>query len=291
MTREAGVQSTAAEDSCYTASQLKLNIEMHPEYPTRIVCLTEETTETLYLLGEQHRIAGISGFTVRPPQARREKPRVSAFTSANIEKILQLDPDLIIGFSDLQGDIAAELIKAGKTVWVLNHRSVEEILSMVLCLSAMVGATDRGLELVANFKHKIEQLQSSIKPPIPTVYFEEWDDPMISAIKWVSELIVIAGGTDCFTELGQMPHGKDRIIANAETVIERNPDIIVGSWCGKKFRPEKVAARPGWQKINAVRDEQLFEIKSPIILQPGPAAIMDGLDELHNIINQWKASN
>lgn len=261
---------------------------MQPNYPNRIICLTEETTETLYLLGEEDRIAGISGFTVRPPQARREKPRVSAFTSANIEKILKLEPDLIIGFSDLQGDIAAELIKAGKTVWVLNQRSVEEILSMILCLSAMVGATDRGLEMVEKFKLKIERLQALTTPPIPKIYFEEWDDPMISAIKWVSELIGIAGGADCFAELGQMSHGKDRIIANPATVIERNPDIIIGSWCGKKFRPEKVAARSGWHNINAVRDEQLFEIKSPIILQPGPAAIMDGLDELHAITNQWK---
>ncbi len=264
---------------------------MQPEYPGRIVCLTEETTETLYLLGEQDRIAGISGYTVRPPQARRDKPRVSAFTSANIEKILQLDPDLIIGFSDLQGDIAAELIKAGKTVWVLNHRSVEGILNMILCLSAMVGAAHSGNELVETLKHKIEKLQAMVAPPVPNVYFEEWDEPMISAIRWVSELIGIAGGSDCFAELGQLPLGKDRIIASPQSVIERNPDIIIGSWCGKKFRPEKVAARPGWHKINAVRDEQLFEIKSPVILQPGPAAIMDGLDELHAIINKWRESN
>jgi len=264
---------------------------MQTNYPERIVCLTEETTETLYLLGEEDRIAGISGFTVRPPQARREKPRVSAFTSANVEKILQLKPDLIIGFSDLQADIAAELIKAGKNVWVLNQRSVEEILSMILCLSAMVGATERGSALVEKLTGKIQSLQAATRPPAPKIYFEEWDDPMISAIKWVSELISIAGGTDCFAELGQMPLGKDRIIANPASVIERNPDIIIGSWCGKKFRPEKVAARPGWQTINAVRHEQLFEIKSPVILQPGPAAIMDGLDELAEIVSQWKAHN
>lgn len=261
---------------------------MRPGYPERIICLTEETTETLYLLGEEDRIAGISGFTVRPPEARRQKPRVSAFTSANIEKILQLNPDLVIGFSDLQGDIAAELIKAGKTVWVLNQRSVEEILSMILCLSAMVGATERGTALVATLTEKIQHLQNSRTGPIPNIYFEEWDDPMISAIRWVSELITIAGGKDCFSELGQMPHGKDRIIADADAVINRNPDIIVGSWCGKKFRPEKVAARPGWQNINAVRNEQLHEIKSPMILQPGPAALTDGLDELIAIIQQWK---
>lgn len=261
---------------------------MTPSYPERIVCLTEETTETLYLLGEQDRIAGISGFTVRPPQARKEKPRVSAFTSANIDKILTLNPDLIIGFSDLQGDIAAELIKAGKTVWVLNQRSVEEILSMILCLSAMVGASDRGDKLVQQLTDKIQRMQAANTAPMPRVYFEEWDDPMISAIQWVSELIGIAGGSDCFAELGKMSHGKDRIIANPQTVIDRNPDIIIGSWCGKKFRPEKVAARPGWNAISAVQHEQLFEIKSPIILQPGPAAIMDGLDEMHSIITQWQ---
>lgn len=263
---------------------------MKPHYPQRIVCLTEETTETLYLLEQQHRIVGISGFTVRPPKARREKPKVSAFTSAKIDKILALEPDLIIGFSDLQADIAAELIRAGKNVWLLNHRSVEEILSMILSLGAMVGSSDAATVLVDKLVNKISTIQSHSSPLYrrPLVYFEEWDEPMISGIRWVSELVEIAGGEDCFKELSVESLGKNRIIDNPERVIERNPDIIIGSWCGKKFRPEKVAARPGWHAISAVENEQLHEIKSPKILQPGPAALTDGLDELVGIISKWQ---
>ena len=264
---------------------------MQPHYPNRIVCLTEETTETLYLLGEQNRIVGISGFTVRPAIARKEKPKVSAFTSAKIDKILALDPDLIIGFSDLQADIAAELIRAGKNVWLLNHRSVEEIMSMILSLSAMVGSSEKGQQLVDGYLSNIESVRTKvdeISAPKPKVYFEEWDDPMISGIRWVSELVGIAGGVDCFAELGQMSHGKDRIIADAQTVIDRNPDIIIGSWCGKKFSPAKVAARPGWESVSAIADSELHEIKSVNILQPGPAALTDGLRELHAIIEQWR---
>jgi len=266
---------------------------MQPHYPNRIVCLTEETTETLYLLGEQDRIVGISGFTVRPPIARKEKPKVSAFTSAKIDKILALDPDLIIGFSDLQADIAAELIRAGKNVWLLNHRSVEEILSMMLSLSAMVGAKDKGEQLVETCLEGIESARlkaAAMQAPRPVVYFEEWDDPMISGIRWVSELVTFAGGQDCFAELGRMSHGKDRIIANGSEVIKRNPDIIIGSWCGKKFSADKVRARSGWQAINAVANDELYEIKSPNILQPGPAALTDGLSELQSIINGWRGS-
>lgn len=261
---------------------------MRIHYPERIVCLTEETTETLYLLGEQDRIVGISGFTVRPPRARREKPKVSAFTSAKIDRIMALEPDLVIGFSDLQADIAADLIRLGANVLLLNHRSVEDILNMILMLSAIVGATDKGSELVAELSGKVTviQQQSAELPVRPRVYFEEWDEPMISAIRWVSELIHIAGGEDCFAELGKMPHGKDRIIADPQLVIDARPDIIIGSWCGKKFRPEKVAERPGWQPIPAVNNEHLFEIKSPLILQPGPAALTDGLDALTAIIHQ-----
>lgn len=260
-------------------------------YPERIVCLTEETTETLYLLGEQDRIVGISGFTVRPPQARKEKPKVSAFTSAKIDRIVDLKPDLVIGFSDLQADIAAALIREGVNVLVMNHRSVPEILDMILTLSAIVGAEEQGWALVSDYRNRlaeIGQLASTFKHK-PRVYFEEWDEPMISAIRWVSELIAIAGGEDCFPELGLKSHGKDRIIADAQAVIDANPQIIIGSWCGKKFRPEKVAARPGWQVIDAVKHDQLFEIKSPNILQPGPAALTDGLDQLHEIIGQFNS--
>ena len=261
-------------------------------YPERIVCLTEETTETLYLLGEEDRIVGISGFTVRPPQARKEKPRVSAFTSAKIEKIMDLRPDLVIGFSDLQADIARDLIKLGANVLLLNHRSVNEILSMILQLASLVGATEKGEHLVEQY---IGKLQATAKRSEqlgmrPKVYFEEWDDPMISAIKWVSELLEIAGGRDCFPELARCDMGAERIIANADRIIDANPDIIIGSWCGKKFRPEKVVTRPGWESINAVKNGELHEIKSPVILQPGPAALTEGLAELESIIHNAKLS-
>lgn len=259
-------------------------------YPQRIVCLTEETTETLYMLGEQHRIVGISGFTVRPPQARREKPKVSAFTSAKIGKIIDIEPDLVLGFSDLQADIAAELIRAGIEVHVFNHRSVEEILNMIVQLGALVGQGEQATGWVTGWEKKREQLIAAL-PPLaerPKVYFEEWDEPIITGIRWVSELITLAGGVEAFPENAAESLGKNRILADADEVIRRAPDIILGSWCGKKFRPEKVAARPGWHAIPAVRDGQLFEIKSPIILQPGPAALTDGLDELVRVIAAWQ---
>ena len=261
---------------------------MQARYPERIVCLTEETTETLYLLGEQDRIVGISGFTVRPPEARRDKPKVSAFTSAKIERILDLSPDLVIGFSDLQADIARELIQRGANVLLLNHRSVQEILNMILMLSSIVGVSEKGQALVDTYAQRIDSIgqQANQLPFRPRVYFEEWDEPMISAIRWVSELIGIAGGEDCFAPLGQMSHGKDRIIADAQDVIDANPDVVIGSWCGKKFRPEKVAARAGWDVITAVKNNDLHEIKSVNILQPGPAALTDGLDELAKIISR-----
>lgn len=260
---------------------------MRLHYPERIVCLTEETTETLYLLGEQDRIVGISGFTVRPPIARKEKPKVSAFTSAKIDRIMALEPDLVIGFSDLQADIAADLIRLGANVLLLNHRSVEDILNMILMLSAMVGAVSKGEQLVAELSERVENIkqQGLALPRRPRVYFEEWDEPMFSAIRWVSELIDIAGGEDCFSDLGKMPHGKDRIIADPQRVIDAKPDVIIGSWCGKKFRPDKVAVRPGWQTVPAVANNHLYEIKSPLILQPGPAALTDGLDAIVDIIH------
>jgi len=261
-------------------------VELGAKYPERIVCLTEETTETLYLLGEKDRIVGISGFTVRPPEARKEKPKVSAFTSAKIDKILALEPDLVIGFSDLQADIAKDLVAAGVNTLVFNQRSVIEILNMILTLSGLIGCSEKGEALVKGYINQIETIRAAGKAlhRKPRVYFEEWDEPMISAIQWVSELIEIAGGEDCFSHLGQESHAKNRIIAESQTVIDANPDVIIGSWCGKKFRPEKVAARPGWENINAVKNKQLFEVKSPLILQPGPAALTDGLTELHRII-------
>jgi iron complex transport system substrate-binding protein len=256
---------------------------MPATYPARIVCLTEETTETLYLLGEEARIVGISGFTVRPPRARREKPRVSAFTSAKIDKIAELNPDLVLGFSDLQADIAAELIRLGIEVHVFNQRSVAEILRMIATLGGMVGCSAKAAGLVEQLEAGIESVRQRAArfARRPRVYFEEWDQPQISGIRWVSELIGIAGGDDVFPELAKESLGKNRIIADPLEVPRRAPDVIFGSWCGKKFRPEAVAARAGWADVPAVRGGHLYEIKSSIILQPGPAALTDGLREIH----------
>ena len=257
--------------------------------PQRIVCLTEEPTEWLYMLGEERRIVGISGYTVRPPSARLEKPKVSAFLSAKIDKIVELQPDCVIGFSDLQADIASELIKKGIQVTIFNQRSVTEIISMMYQLAAMVGQADKGLALIQAMQNRlleIEKVASNLKRR-PRVFFEEWFDPHISAIAWVSELIGIAGGDDCFPELAKEPMGKGRIIADGVEIVQRNPDIIFGSWCGRRFRPAHVRARPGWQEVNAVKNDQLFEIKSAEILQPGPAALTDGIEQIHKIIMTW----
>ena len=255
--------------------------------PQRIVCLTEETTEWLYLLGQSHRIAGISGYTVRPKEARHEKPRVSAFTSAKIDKIWALNPDCVFGFSDLQADIAAELIRRGVQVTVFNQRSVDEIFSMLYQVAAMVGEAAQGLQRIETMQQHLHTLKTQTYAKRPKVYFEEWDEPPISAIRWVSELIQTAGGDDCFPELALQSMGKDRIIADPMEIVRRSPDIIIGSWCGKKFRPEKVAARAGWGDVPAVKNGQIFEIKSADILQPGPAALTDGVNQLHRIIQNW----
>ena len=257
-------------------------------FPQRIVCLTEEPTEVLYALGEEQRIVGISGFTVRPARARQEKPRVSAFTSAKLERILALQPDLAIGFSDMQADIAQALIKAGVEVWISNHRSVDGILAYVQRLGAMVGAAGRAQAYAGALAARIDTVRERAAklPRRPRVYFEEWDEPQISAIRWVSELIGIAGGDDVFPERAA-GLGRDRIVADPLEVVRAAPDLIIGSWCGKKFRAEKLAARPGWAEVPAVRDGELHEIKSPLILQPGPAALTDGLDALHAIVARW----
>jgi len=264
-----------------------------PRGPRRIVCLTEETTEWLYLLGEEARIVGISGYTVRPRRAREEKPKVSAFLSAKIDRILALEPDCVFGFSDLQADIASALIRQGVQVTVFNQRSVEQIFSMLLQVAAIVGRADDGLALLERMRARLLAIEQEARalPRRPRVFFEEWDEPHISAIRWVSELTGIAGGDDCFPELARQPLGKDRIIADGAEIVRRNPDIVVGSWCGKKFRAEKVAARPGWEQVNAVRDGQLFEIKSADILQPGPAALTDGVEQLHRIVMAWGAAH
>ncbi|UOF16140.1 cobalamin-binding protein [Lysobacter capsici] len=257
--------------------------------PQRIVCLTEEPTETLYLLGEQDRIVGISGFTVRPAIARKEKPKVSAFTSAKIGEILKLRPDFVIGFSDIQADIASALIKHGIEVWISNHRSVEGIVDYVHRLGALVGASDRAGALVAQLEQRIADARerAAALPRRPKVYFEEWDTPQITGIRWVSELVGIAGGDDVFPEHAAMSLARDRILADPLEVVRRAPELILGSWCGKKFRPEQVTAREGWSEVPAVRDGELHEIKSPIILQPGPAALTAGLDALSEVIQGW----
>ena len=264
-----------------------------PQGPQRIVCMTEETTEWLYLLGQAQRIVGISGYTVRPRRAREEKPKVSAFTSAKIDKILALQPDCVLGFSDMQADIASALVRHGVQVTIFNQRSVAEIFSTLYQVAAMVGQGAQGLERIAAMQARLAAIEAAVAQRVaagarrPKVYFEEWDEPPISAIRWVSELLGIAGGDDCFPELAQAHGGKERIIANSAEIVRRNPDIVIGSWCGKKFRPENVAARAGWEKVNAVRHGQLFEIKSCDILQPGPAALTDGVAQLHAIVSRW----
>ena len=253
--------------------------------PERIVCLTEETVETLYLLGEEDRIVGISGYCVRPPEARRDKPRVSAFISADIPKILDLKPDLVLSFSDLQAEIVAALIRHGVAVHAFNQRSVAEILDMIRMLGAMVGAGDRADRLAEEFAAGLEEARSRASQMLrrPRVYFEEWDDPMISGIAWVSELIDVAGGIDIFADRAGGKAAKERIVTPPE-VVARMPDIVIGSWCGKRFRPEKVAARPDFDRTPAVQNDAVHEIKSPLILQPGPAALTAGLVELERLI-------
>jgi iron complex transport system substrate-binding protein len=260
--------------------------------PERIVCLTEETVETLYLLGEERRIPGVSGYAVRPPRVRREKPRVSAFISADVPKILSLDPDLVLTFSDLQAGIAAELIRHGVAVHAFNQRDIAGIFAMIRTLGALVGATVKAEELARALQARLAQARQHAArlPRRPRVYFEEWDEPMISGIGWVSELVELAGGIDVFKDLAGQKSANNRIVT-AEQVIASQPDIVIGSWCGKKFVPAKFASRPGFDAIPAVREGFLREIKSVLILQPGPAALTDGLDLLQTIITEWQRTD
>jgi iron complex transport system substrate-binding protein len=248
--------------------------------PRRIVCLTEETVETLYLLGERDRIVGVSGYAVRPPRVRREKPRVSAFVSADIPKIIALEPDLVLAFSDLQADIAAELVRAGIAIHVFNQRDVAGILAMIHTVGALVGAGARADQLAQDYDKRLADIAANARSACkPKVYFEEWDDPLISGIGWVSELIEIAGGVDIFGDLRSQKAAKDRIVA-PDAVCAAAPDVILASWCGKKVIADRIRQRPGWNGIPAVRNDRIVEIKSPLILQPGPAALTDGLDAI-----------
>lgn len=259
---------------------------MYP--PSRIVCLTEETVETLYLLGEEARIVGVSGYAVRPARVRKEKPRVSAFISADVPKILALDPDLVLTFSDLQADIVADLVRANVAVHAFNQRDLAGIFAMIRTLGALVGAVAKAEALAAALEARVATVRAEAAklPRHPRVYFEEWDEPMISGIRWVAELIEAAGGTEAFPDLSLRKNAKDRIVT-PEQVIAAKPDIIVGSWCGKRFVAGKVAARPGFAAVPAVATGWLREIKSPLILQPGPAALTEGLDALALIVAEW----
>ena len=256
-----------------------------PIYPSRIVCLTEETTETLYLLGEGDRVVGVSGYTVRPPEAR-QKPRVSAFINAKFDKIEALRPDLILAFSDLQADIAAELARRGFNVVLFNQRSVAEILQMIRMLGGLIGRSDRAEALASKLEADLASIgeQASAFAQRPRIYFEEWDDPLISGIQWVEELVEIAGGDPIFPELRYAKLAKDRIV-QSEEVVRRTPDVIIASWCGKAVKKDKIASRPGWDALPAVRAGRIHEIKSAYILQPGPASLTEGVRQLHEIIS------
>lgn len=255
-------------------------------FPERIVCLTEEPTEVLYALGEEERIVGITNFTVRPARARKEKPRVSAFTTAHTDRILDLEPDLVIGFSDIQADIARDLIKEGVEVWISNHRTIEGIIGYVRRLGAMVGAADLANAYADELAAHVARVQGAADalPRRPAVYFEEWHDPIITGIGWVAEIIRAAGGDDVFPELSASSLAKDRIIADPAVVAATQPDLILASWCGKKVQFDHIYNREGWEDLPAIVNRQVHEIDSAIILQPGPAALTDGIDEVHRLV-------
>jgi iron complex transport system substrate-binding protein len=253
-------------------------------YPTRIVCLTEETTETLYLLGEGDRVVGVSGYTVRPPEAR-QKPRVSAFISAHFDKIEALQPDMVLAFSDLQADLSATLVRRGIAVFTFNQRTVSEILQMIRIVGGLVGRQARAEELADQLSGDLLRIRESASrfPRLLRTFFEEWDDPLISGIRWVEELIEIAGGDPCFPELADARLARDRVLDPAE-VARRDPEVILASWCGRKVRPATVRARPGWSEVSAVRAGHIFEVKSTYILQPGPASLTEGVRQIHALL-------
>jgi iron complex transport system substrate-binding protein len=256
----------------------------------RIACLSTEATEVLYALGAQELIVGISGYTTKPKQARTEKPKISGFSSAKIDKILAVQPDLVLAYSNMQAQISAELINAGIEVHAFNQRDVAGILRMISALASLVGKQEQGAQLVADLQQQIATIaqQAAQLMKKPKVYFEEWNEPMMCGIGWVSEMIQIAGGVDVFADLAQHHNARERIIFDPDEVIRRAPDIIIGSWCGKKFRPESLNERAGWAQIPALKTGSVFEIKSADILSPGPSAITDGLVQMHQLINQWQ---
>lgn len=265
---------------------------MGGRYPKRIVCLTEETTEALYAIGADDLIVGISGFTVRPPQARKEKPKVSTYLDAKFDEIIDLKPDVVFAWSDLQADISSELIRRGIDVVCFNHRSVDGILSMIIRLSAYVGYTDAGMEYVASLQRNVDIAHERGQQRVakPRVYFEEWYDPLMSGICWVSEIVEICGGIDVFAENRVHPNAKERIIADMQEPLRRDPDIMIASWCGKMLKPERVKAREGWDAFRPLTSGFLREIPSPIILQPGPAALTDGIHAMMTIFDQWEGA-
>ncbi|WP_104398775.1 cobalamin-binding protein [Vibrio penaeicida] len=260
-----------------------------PQWPQRIICLTEETTEALYLMGEEDRIVGVSAYTVRPERAKREKPKVSAFVNARIEKIMDLKPDLVLAFSDMQADIVRDLVKQGVDVHCFNHRTLSDTLQMIRTLSALIGEPQKGEKLVQELTQGLAEIKASADSLThkPRVYFEEWFDPLITGITWVSELVELAGGIDCYQEFANESLAKNRIIEHPEQVIEKQPDIIIASWCGRRFQKDKLTQREGWQNIPAIQNDEVYEINSSEILQPGPAALTDGVKQLHHIIKDW----
>ena len=257
----------------------------------RIACLSTEAVETLYALGAEEFIAGISGFTVRPPRAREEKTKISGFSSSSLERILAVRPDLVIGFCDMQADICRDLVKAGVEVHQFNQRTVEGILRMIAVLAALVRREEAGRELVASLRAELARARQRAVPwtSKPVIYFEEWNEPLMSGIGWAAELIELAGGVDAFPELSAQPGAKERIIADPMNVVRRAPDIIIATWCGKKFQPLQLTARPQWDTIPAVQNGMVFEIKSPDILSPGPAAITEGLRQISDMVALWQA--
>jgi len=253
-------------------------------YPERIVCLTEETTETLYLLGQGDRVVGVSGYTVRPPEAR-QKPKVSAFINAKFDKIEGLRPDLVLAFSDLQADLVAELARRGLNVVVFNQRTVAGILQMIRMLGGLVGCPREAEALADRLSGGLDQIRraASRLPTRLRVFFEEWDDPLISGIRWVEELVEIGGGAPIFPELADARLAKDRIVDPAE-VVRRDPQVVFASWCGKRVKKSTIQSRPGWDRVSAVRHDRIYEIKSTYILQPGPASLTDGVQQIHTIL-------